>query len=179
MAEHPFVGHRLNGGTSDHPTKFQNLKLGFGHVPTVGEWPSLIAPISDRLLHSWISEDPKLDQPPFDLALKLIFGQPRAAPAFAAGSNMPWEQPLSQILDSVQGPVAKVISHLVVRETEFCGQRLAGDFSRRMRENGRNSVSQFRRGAGASRGSGHGRAATAPLRPCRAPADGLGVGVEV
>ena len=77
MAEHPFVGHRLNGGTSDHPTKFQNLKLGFGHVPTVGEWPSLIAPISDRLLHSWISEDPKLDQPPFDLALKLIFGQPR------------------------------------------------------------------------------------------------------
>ena len=29
---------------------------------------------------------------------------------------------------------------LVVRETEFCGQRLAGDFSRRMRENGRNSV---------------------------------------
>src|SRR5271166_5543620 len=32
--------------------------------------------------------------------------------------------------------------HLVVRETEFCGLRLAGDFRRRMRENGRNSVSQ-------------------------------------
>ena len=30
--------------------------------------------------------------------------------------------------------------HLVVRETEFCGQRLAGYFSRRMRENSRNSV---------------------------------------
>ena len=30
--------------------------------------------------------------------------------------------------------------HLVGRETEFCGQRLAGDFRRRMRENGRNSV---------------------------------------
>src|SRR5271157_1002464 len=30
--------------------------------------------------------------------------------------------------------------HLVVREMEFCGQRLAGDFSRRTRENGRNSV---------------------------------------
>ena len=30
--------------------------------------------------------------------------------------------------------------HLVVRETEFCGQRLAGDFSRRTQENGRNSV---------------------------------------
>ncbi len=30
--------------------------------------------------------------------------------------------------------------HLVGRETEFCGQRLAGDFRRRMRENARNSV---------------------------------------
>ena len=30
--------------------------------------------------------------------------------------------------------------HPVVRETEFCGQRLAGDFRRRARENGRNSV---------------------------------------
>src|SRR5208282_3032617 len=30
--------------------------------------------------------------------------------------------------------------HLVVRETEFCGLRLAGDFRRRMRENSRNSV---------------------------------------
>jgi hypothetical protein len=25
-------------------------------------------------------------------------------PAFAAGSNMPWEQPLNQILQSVEGP---------------------------------------------------------------------------
>ena len=30
--------------------------------------------------------------------------------------------------------------HLVVRETEFCGLRLAGYFRRRMRENSRNSV---------------------------------------
>ena len=36
------------------------------------------------------------------------------APAYAAGSNMPWEQPLQQILDSVQGPVAKVISVIVI-----------------------------------------------------------------
>ena len=36
------------------------------------------------------------------------------APAYAAGSNMPWEQPLSQILDSIQGPVAKVISVIVI-----------------------------------------------------------------
>ena len=37
-----------------------------------------------------------------------------AAPAYAAGSNMPWEQPLTQILASVQGPVAKVISVMVI-----------------------------------------------------------------
>jgi len=36
------------------------------------------------------------------------------APAYAAGSNMPWEQPLNQILDSVQGPVAKVISVIII-----------------------------------------------------------------
>jgi type IV secretion system protein TrbC len=34
--------------------------------------------------------------------------------AHAAGTNMPWEQPLNQILDSIQGPVAKVISVIVI-----------------------------------------------------------------
>jgi len=36
------------------------------------------------------------------------------APASAAGSNMPWEQPLQQILDSIQGPVAKIIAVIVI-----------------------------------------------------------------
>ncbi len=35
-------------------------------------------------------------------------------PAYAAGSNMPWEQPLQQILDSVQGPVAKIIAVIII-----------------------------------------------------------------
>ena len=35
-------------------------------------------------------------------------------PAFAAGSNMPWEQPLNQILQSVQGPVAKIIAVIII-----------------------------------------------------------------
>ena len=35
-------------------------------------------------------------------------------PAYAAGSNMPWEQPLNQILESVQGPVAKVVSVIII-----------------------------------------------------------------
>jgi type IV secretion system protein TrbC len=36
------------------------------------------------------------------------------SPAHAAGSNMPWEQPLTQILASIQGPVAKVVSVIVI-----------------------------------------------------------------
>ena len=43
------------------------------------------------------------------LALDLL-----SAPAYAAGSNMPWEQPLQQILDSIQGPVAKILSVIVI-----------------------------------------------------------------
>ncbi|GBQ95696.1 conjugal transfer protein TrbC [Gluconacetobacter liquefaciens NRIC 0522] len=40
-----------------------------------------------------------------------------SAPAYAAGSSMPWEQPLTQILDSVQGPVAKIISVIIITVT--------------------------------------------------------------
>jgi type IV secretion system protein VirB2 len=34
--------------------------------------------------------------------------------ALAAGSNMPWEQPLQQVLDSIQGPVAKIIAVMII-----------------------------------------------------------------
>ena len=37
--------------------------------------------------------------------------------AYAAGSNMPWEQPLQQILDSVQGPVSKIIAVIIIITT--------------------------------------------------------------
>jgi type IV secretion system protein TrbC len=37
--------------------------------------------------------------------------------AHAAGSNMPWEQPLNQILQSVEGPVAKIIAVIVIITT--------------------------------------------------------------
>ncbi len=36
------------------------------------------------------------------------------APAYTAGTNMPWEQPLQQILDSIQGSVVKIISVIVI-----------------------------------------------------------------
>src|SRR4051812_19230726 len=40
--------------------------------------------------------------------------QVMAPPAWAAGSNMPWEQPLNQILLSVEGPVAKIIAVIII-----------------------------------------------------------------
>jgi len=32
----------------------------------------------------------------------------------AAGSGMPWEEPLQQVLESVQGPVAKIIAVIII-----------------------------------------------------------------
>ena len=34
--------------------------------------------------------------------------------AHAAGSNMPWEQPLQQILQSIEGPVAKIMAVIII-----------------------------------------------------------------
>ena len=45
--------------------------------------------------------------------LSMVF----AAQAHAAGTGMPWEQPLQQILDSVQGPVAKIIAVMIIITT--------------------------------------------------------------
>ena len=36
------------------------------------------------------------------------------ARALAAGSNMPWEQPLQQILQSIEGPVTKIIAVIII-----------------------------------------------------------------
>jgi type IV secretion system protein TrbC len=37
-----------------------------------------------------------------------------APPAFASGTSMPWEQPLNQILQSIEGPVAKVVAVIII-----------------------------------------------------------------
>jgi type IV secretory pathway VirB2 component (pilin) len=40
-----------------------------------------------------------------------------SAPVHAAGSNMPWEAPLQSILDSVQGPVARIVAVIIIITT--------------------------------------------------------------
>lgn len=47
--------------------------------------------------------------------------------AHASGSSMPWEQPLQQILQSIEGPVSKIIAVIIIITT---GLTLAfGDMS--------------------------------------------------
>jgi type IV secretion system protein TrbC len=50
------------------------------------------------------------------IVLATSIGAQMLAPGFAwaAGSNMPWEQPLNQILQSVQGPVAKILAVIII-----------------------------------------------------------------
>jgi len=47
----------------------------------------------------------------------LAAGACLAVSAEAAGTGMPWEQPLQQVLDSVQGPVAKIVAVLIIITT--------------------------------------------------------------
>jgi type IV secretion system protein VirB2 len=50
-------------------------------------------------------------------ALVLFAAALITAQAQAAGSGMPWEQPLQQVLESVQGPVAKIIAVIIIITT--------------------------------------------------------------
>jgi type IV secretion system protein TrbC len=40
-----------------------------------------------------------------------------ASAANAAGSGMPWEAPLQRVLESVQGPVAKIVAVIIITVT--------------------------------------------------------------
>ena len=48
------------------------------------------------------------------LAALLLF---LAGTAQAAGSSMPWEGPLQSILESIQGPVARIVAVIIIIAT--------------------------------------------------------------
>jgi type IV secretion system protein TrbC len=60
--------------------------------------------------HTYVN--PPLRAPALAAALLVL-----ASAAHAAGSNMPWEAPLQSILDSVQGPVARIVAVIVIIST--------------------------------------------------------------
>lgn len=47
----------------------------------------------------------------------MILGIVAASPAWAGGSSMPWEAPLQSILESIEGPVAKIIAVIIIITT--------------------------------------------------------------
>jgi type IV secretion system protein VirB2 len=60
----------------------------------------------------WSARIPRLDRAIFASILVLL-----ASRAQAAGSGMPWEEPLQKVLDSVQGPVAKIVAVIIIITT--------------------------------------------------------------
>lgn len=50
-------------------------------------------------------------------ALATIMVMAAAPAARASGSSMPWEEPLQQILESIEGPVAKIIAVIIIIAT--------------------------------------------------------------
>ena len=51
------------------------------------------------------------------VAACLALGILITGPAYAAGSGMPWEGPLDQILLSIEGPVARIVSVIIITLT--------------------------------------------------------------
>ena len=48
------------------------------------------------------------------LAVSAVAAFALTSPAFAAGSNMPWEAPLQSILESIEGPVARIVAVIII-----------------------------------------------------------------
>ncbi|MFT9090568.1 MAG: TrbC/VirB2 family protein [Gluconacetobacter sp.] len=51
------------------------------------------------------------------LSAMLLLSIAWSSSALASGSDMPWEEPLNQILESVQGPVARIVSVIIITVT--------------------------------------------------------------
>jgi type IV secretion system protein TrbC len=51
------------------------------------------------------------------ISTSIAFATVQSGSAFAAGSGMPWEAPLTQVLESIEGPVARIIAVIVIITT--------------------------------------------------------------
>jgi len=55
-----------------------------------------------------------LSRPSLTLCLIVALSLMLSTTAQAAGSSMPWEAPLQAILESIEGPVAKIIAVMII-----------------------------------------------------------------
>ena len=60
---------------------------------------------------------PRLRDGARKLAATAVLLSLASSSSWAAGSGMPWEAPLQRILDSVQGPVAKIVAVIIITVT--------------------------------------------------------------
>ena len=63
------------------------------------------------------SKRPRCLTRPVQIAAMVGIGLVLAGPAHAAGSGMPWEGPLDQILTSIEGPVARIVAVIILTLT--------------------------------------------------------------
>ena len=81
-----------------HAHAFRVSVNPLSHLPAFARLRSLARPAAQGLL----------------LAALLLF---LAGTAQAAGSSMPWEGPLQSILESIQGPVARIVAVIIIIAT--------------------------------------------------------------
>lgn len=81
-----------------HADAFRVSVNPLSHLSSLARWRSLARPVGQGLLLA---------------ALMLLL----AGTAQAAGSSMPWEGPLQSILDSIQGPVARIVAVIIIIAT--------------------------------------------------------------
>lgn len=84
--------------TQMHAHAFRFSVNPLSHLSSLARLPSLARPAGQGLL----------------LAALLLF---LAGTAQAAGSSMPWEGPLQSILESIQGPVARIVAVIIIIAT--------------------------------------------------------------
>lgn len=90
------------GGTPAEPPAFCNSQKEGGSGARRVE--------DTRLRHDMGAGDSPLAQRLFTFLITMLI----STPAMAAGSGMPWEAPLQRILESIEGPVAKVIAVVII-----------------------------------------------------------------
>jgi type IV secretion system protein VirB2 len=61
-----------------------------------------------------VKEKEQMRRSTITLALATIMLVTFAGAAHAAGSNMPWEAPLQSVLESVEGPVARIVAVIII-----------------------------------------------------------------
>ncbi|OFO82490.1 conjugal transfer protein TrbC, partial [Pseudomonas sp. HMSC065H01] len=80
------------------PTRAPAFRFSVNPVPVLARLHRLAAPVRSGLL----------------LAAVMLM---TAGTARAAGSSMPWEGPLESILESIQGPVARIVAVIIIIAT--------------------------------------------------------------